>query len=187
MRKPSPCGGFFCKNSGMKLRKYSQQYDVVAYRSIALGGVDSAAWQSLDISDRTFYKWCQIHPTFRSAVEKGRAFHQKASPDALRLALLSHIIDTLHNRGEAVRTETRVVQRTVQRDGRNRVILITESETVTEITENRGLPKWVADKVMANAPGLSEAIAKVLNAGYEIEEGGVPEQGLMIAPANNQN
>jgi hypothetical protein len=170
----------------MKTKKYTQDYDAIAYRAIALGGTDKAAWESLGVIEKTFYNWMGKHTSFRVAVEAAREFHQACAPDALRLALLSHIVETLKNKGEVITTQTRTVQRTVQRDGRNQVIFVAEVETSTEVSEVRGIPRWIADKVMANAPALGEAIAKVIGAGYDVAEPGDSE--YLLPPVNaNRN
>lgn len=153
------------------MKKYTQGCDAIAYRSIALTGTDRAAWESLGISDKTFYKWMARHDSFRSAVDRAREFHGRASPESLRLGIITYIANVLENGGEVVLTHQRVVKRTVQRDRHNQVILSIEEETETETSERKGIPKWIADKIMANASGLSEAIVKVLNSGrYEIIE-----------------
>lgn len=162
-------GGFFVHNKGMT-QKYTKELDQLAYRAIALGGIDRSAYETIGISDRTFYLWMAKHDSFRQSVEQAREFHLKASPDALRLALVAHIVTTLENGGDTVRINQRVCTRTVQRDRRNQVIFITELETFTETEEKRGLPKWIADKIMGNASNLNDAIAKVINAGYEVSE-----------------
>ena len=168
-----------------KQRKYTPDYDVVAYRSIALCGIDRAAWESLGISDRCFYNWMSKHDSFREAVTKAREFHAKASPEALRLALITHIANTLEQGGEVIRTRQRVVTRTTQRDRRNQVLFVTETETITDTDETRGLPKWISDKIMANATGVGEAIAKLLNSGYEVYKVAGDEQALLSAGKDN--
>ena len=168
-----------------KQRRYTPDYDVVAYRSIALCGIDRAAWESLGITDRCFYKWMGEHDSFREAVLKAREFHAKASPEALRLALITHIANTLEQGGEVIRTRQRVVTRTTQRDRRNQILFITETETITDTDETRGLPKWISDKIMANATGIGEAIAKLLNNGYEVYKVTGDEQALLSGSKDN--
>jgi hypothetical protein len=48
--------------------------------------------------------------------------------------------------------------------------MVEENEIVTETEEFKGISKWIADKIIANASGLNEAINKVINAGYEVVE-----------------
>lgn len=170
-----------------KQRRYTPDYDVVAYRSIALCGIDRAAWESIGITERAFYKWMSEHDSFRESVTKAREFHAKASPEALRLALITHIANTLEAGGEVIHTRQRVVTRTTQRDRRNQILFVTETETVTETDESRGLPKWISDKIMANATGVGEAIAKLLNSGYEVYKVAGDEQALLAAGKDNNS
>ena len=151
--------------------KYTQSCDAIAYRSIALTGSDQSAWESLGITNKTFYKWMARHDTFRTAVERAKDFHSRASPEALRLGIITYIANVLEAGGEVVMTHQRVTKRTVQRDRHNQVMFSVDEETSTETTEKKGIPKWIADKIMANASGLSEAITKVISSGrYEVVE-----------------
>lgn len=152
--------------------KYTPDHDLIAYRAIALGGTDSAAYQTMGIDQRTFYRWMSRHDSFREAVDRGREFNRKSSPDALRLALMGYIVKVLEDGGETITTNQRVMTRETRRNRENQVTGMTEIEVNTQTTEYRGLPKWIADKIMANASGLNEAIAKTINAGYEVVEAG---------------
>lgn len=154
----------------MSKKRYKSDYDVVAYRAIAIGGIDRAAYESIGVSDRCFYAWMSKHDSFRLAVEKGREFHQRSSPEALKLALVSYIVSVLESGGERVVTRQRVTNRLVRRDHSDRIIMVEENEVITETEEFKGISKWIADKIIANASGLNEAINKVINAGYEVVE-----------------
>lgn len=150
--------------------KYQSGLDLIAYRSIAIAGIDRAAYETIGISYSTFYKWMGRHESFRDAIEKARAFHQKSSPDALKLALIAYVIQCLENGGDRLVVRQQTFTRLTRRDRQNRIVYIDETEVTTEAEEQRGLPKWVADKIMSNASGVNEAIAKVLAAGYEVSE-----------------
>ena len=58
------------------------------------------------------------------------------------------------------------------------------NQTITEVEEFKGISKWVADKIIANASGLNEAIAKVINAGYDVTEA---DQYLLAGEDNGNN
>lgn len=148
--------------------RYSTDYDLLAYRAIALSGLDRAAYETIGIPERTFYLWLSKHESFKESVLKAREFNRRTSPEALRLALVNHIAAILENGGESVRTTTRTTTRTIQRDRHNRLINTIDTETLVETTEFKGIPKWVSDKVMGNASNLTEAIRKVLASGYDV-------------------
>lgn len=150
--------------------RYEVGLDLVAYKAIALAGIDRAAWETLGISDSTFYKWMSRHESFRDAVARAKEFHRKSSPEALRLALIAYVVQTLENGGDRVRVQQTTFTRTTRRDRQNRIVFVDEVETTTEVQEYRGLPKWIADKIMGNASGINEAIAKVIAAGYDVSE-----------------
>lgn len=152
----------------MSKTRYNAVFDGVAYRHIAIAGIDRAAYESIGISNTTFYKWMAKHPSFRDAVERAKEFHRKASPEALKLGLVSYIVKCLESGSEEITVSQRIVERTVVRDRHNRILSVTETEREILSTECRGLPKWVADKIMGNASGLNEAVQKVIGAGYEI-------------------
>lgn len=153
--------------------RYKKDYDLIASRVIRLGGGDRGASESIGITDTTFYNWMGKHKSFRESVLKAREFCQKSSPEALRIALLEYVIRILDQGGEAVRSTSRTVTRTVQRDSSNRVQFVTDTESETESIDYKGIPKWIADKIMANSPGLNEAINRLLNSEYDVidEEG----------------
>lgn len=154
----------------MANKRYKSDYDVVAYRAIAIGGIDRAAYETIGVSDRCFYAWMSKHDSFRLAVEKGREFNQKSSPEALKLALVSYIVSVLESGGERIVTRQRVTNRMVRRDRSDRIVFVDETEVITETEEFKGISKWIADKIIANASGLNEAINKVISAGYEVVE-----------------
>lgn len=154
----------------MANKRYKTDYDVVAYRAIAIGGIDRAAYETIGVSDRCFYAWMSKHDSFRLAVEKGREFNQKSSPEALKLALVSYIVSVLESGGERIVTRQRVTNRMVRRDRSDRIVFVDETEVITETEEFKGISKWIADKIIANASGLNEAINKVISAGYEVVE-----------------
>ena len=166
----------------MANKRYKTDYDVVAYRAIAIGGIDRAAYETIGVSDRCFYAWMSKHDSFRLAVERGREFHQKSSPEALKLALVSYIVSVLESGGERVVTRQRVTNRMVRRDRSDRIVFIDETEITTETEEFKGISKWIADKIIANASGLNEAINKVISAGYEVSD---PGQFLLEEESRN--
>lgn len=166
----------------MANKRYKTDYDVVAYRAIAISGIDRAAYETIGVSNKCFYAWMAKYDSFRLAIEKGREFHQKSSPEALKLALVSYIVSVLESGGERVVTRQRVTNRMVRRDRSDRIVFIDETETITEVEEFKGISKWIADKIIANASGLNEAINKVISAGYEVIEA---DKFLLEESSNN--
>lgn len=150
------------------MTKYLPEYDQIAYRIIALSGKNAAACQSLGVSSRVFCIWLKSRESFRIAVEQGHEFYDRASAEVRRIALLNYISEILENRGEIVRTTRTAVVRQVWRDRHNQVTSVLDTETTIETVQHKGIPKWVADKIMTNASGLNEAIVTVIAAGLEV-------------------
>lgn len=150
--------------------RYKKEYDLIASRAIRLGGGDRGAFESVGCTETAFYNWMGKHKSFREAVLKAREFCQRSSPRALRISLLEYILKVLENGGEVITTQSRTTTRQIQRDRNNQIQMVIDIETEVESTDRKGIPKWIADKIMANSPGLNEAINKLLSAEYDVIE-----------------
>jgi hypothetical protein len=149
--------------------KYSPDCDVVVYKAIALTGQYSDGWNALGISEPTGRNWLFKYPSFKQAVDKAVAFYNASSPEALKLGVLAHLVSALQPT-RSVTEVTRTTNRQIHRNGQNQIILEIETEETKEHTKNLPLQKWEADKILANARGLDEAIALVIAAGYQVSE-----------------
>jgi hypothetical protein len=154
----------------MAYSSYSSDLDDQVYRIISLCGTDDAAIAFLGVTYSTYRNWIKRHETFREAIESAKEFHRKIAPDALRIGLLGYIEKVVREGGETIITREVKRTRTVQRDGRNRIIMAIEVEEETETRVKKGIPSWIANKVVANVPTLNDALAKVLNSGLEVLE-----------------